>query len=209
MKRGELVENLGGLIWLIIVVVSIIARAQNKSKKQQQNQQYKDVQSTPKKTTLQSQLNQVMNQISEIKTAAIDQAKQSLDVNANTRSIQSQPTRLPSNQSSLEGTKVEGFQVEGFQMEGTQVEGTRMEGTKVEGLSQMHSTLKFSKNKKAVTESSMKSGFAGEGCDEHYDMEIAYSKNASTGKPIQTLRFSDNPIIQGVVMAQILERPKR
>ena len=211
-KRGEFVDNIGGVIWVFIIIVSVIARISSKAKKQQQQQQYKDTQATPKKTTFQAQLNQVLDQISEIKATAVDQAKQSFDINGNARSTQStgNANTVPAYRSSLEGDVVEGYQMEGYKMEGAKVEGTIMEGTKMEGLNPMHSTLKFSKDKKAYTESSMKSGFAGEGCDEHYDLNIEYTSPSTDKKALrQTLNFSDNPVIQGVVMAQILERPKR
>ena len=85
-----------------------------------------------------------------------------------------------------------------------------MEGQKVEGLAQKHSTQKFKKNTFAVTESSMGAGYDGEGCDDHYNMQLVYSDAGSrrTAKR-KTLDFSDNQILQGIIMSQVLERPRK
>lgn len=197
----------------MFVVFSIIGRISKTAKKQQQQQQQYQQQrnsntNASQKTTLQSQLNNALRQINDIKNYVSDEVN-----NANQSSSRSVPPARNGRQpysSSLEGYQMEGHQVEGYQMEGAKVEGYRVEGQKVEGIEQKHDTNKFSSKKLAVTESSMQRGYAGEGCDEHYDMEIAYSSNKNGMKAKRKpLYFSDNPIIQGVVMSQVLERGKR
>ena len=193
----------GIIIWIVLgIVISVVNKAKKEAKKQQQQSD-----GTPtQKTTLQSQLNRALDQINEIKNMSSDQAKSRQNVS----SFKSQPTQKYGSNGSLEGQIVEGVQVEGYQMEGAKVEGYKVEGAKVEGLAQKHSTNKFRKNTVAATESSMKSGFAGEGCDEHYDMELAYSDSSSRkASKRKTLDFSDNQILQGIIMSQVLERPRR
>lgn len=196
-----------GIITLIIIgiVFSLIKKFSANAKNQQQQNQNNNTASAAKSPTLQSQLNRALRQINEIKEAATQEFSQPAQQNrTNNVTVQ----RKPEYQSSLEGHQMEGHKVEGFRMEGDKVEGHKVEGYKVEGLAQKHSDSKFSRDRIAVTESSMKSGFAGEGCDDHYDLGIAYSRKKKRPSK-KYLHFSDNPIIQGVVVSQILERPKR
>ena len=198
-------EGIGGIIWVVIIIAfTIINRSQKNAKSQQQGN------NAQKNTTLQSQLNRAFQQINDIKNSASEQFNSPQQ--GNTPKAQGQNyQRPPAYQSSLEGYQMEGQKVEGYQMEGAKVEGYQVEGYKVEGLEEKHNTRKFDRKRFAVTESSMKRGYAGEGCDEHYDLGLTYSKSTNTNKKInkKSLYFSDNPIIQGLVMSQILERPKR
>lgn len=196
-------DSIGGIIWVAVAIIFTIMRAANKKAKQQQHQQGSNT-TTVKSNPLQSQLNNALKQINDIKTSAAVQTKQ------NVPKIQSrtQQNQRPAYRSSLEGYQMEGHQVEGYQMEGAQVEGYQVEGHQVEGIARKHSDSKFRKDKIAVTESSMNGGYAGEGCEEHYDFELAYT-GVSQKTPKEMLYFSSNPVVQGVVMSQILERPKR
>ena len=203
-------DGIFGFIVVISIIVSIISKAQKNKPQQNQNQSS----GTKSPTTLQSQLNKALQQINEIKDGTADQSTQQQSQSKphqtfdRSRSFD-RPQRIQGYSSSLEGRIVEGAQVEGYKMEGAKVEGQKVEGFQVEGLAQKHRTSKFNKDRIAVTESSMKQGFAGEGCDDHYDMGLAYSTSRNKLKPRKYLEFSDNPIVQSVVMSQILERPKR
>jgi len=203
-------DGIGGVISLIIFIAFAVLRSSQKNAKQQQQQQQRpNTNASSGKSTLQSQLNRTMNQINDIKKAALEQTsgttqQATFSQNAN-NSTRQNPYR-----SSLEGYQMEGTKVEGYQMEGAKVEGYQMEGTKVEGLEQKHSTNKFRPGSIAATESSMSSGFAGEGCDDHYDLELNYTGSIRKGRAnTRPLYFSDNPLLQGIVMSQVLERPKR
>jgi|GEM_PF-4366736 len=202
-------EDFSGLIWIIGIVIFIVGRINKAAKQQQQKTTGKP--NTPHKSTIQSQLDRAMKQINDIKGMASEQFEQHSNPQNGNKPVhtQSQKTSAPTYRSSLEGHIVEGHKVEGYKMEGTQVEGHKVEGHQVEGLKRRHNTSKFNKNKIEYTESSMKRGYAGEGCDEHYDMEIAYTKSTGKKSKKQSLHFSDNPIVQGIVMSQIIERPRR
>jgi len=192
-------------IIIIGIVFSIISKVSKNAKQQQQQQ--KNSSNTTKKTTLQSQLNKALNQINDIKTYVSDEVS-----NANQSNSKSVPPARNSRQQysgTLEGHQMEGYKVEGHQMEGHIVEGHQVEGHQVEGIAQKHSTNKFSRDRIAVTENSMNKGYAGEGCDDHYDMDIAYTSGTRKIPRRKPLYFSANPIIQGVVMSQILDRGKR
>ena len=183
----------GTIIWIILgIIISIVSKAKKDAAKQQQQNSSNNA---AQGSTLQSQLKNAMNQINEIKNMATDQTR--FQQNTSSAGIQTNKSYPYAN--SLEGQVVEGTKVEGFQMEGAKVEGFQMEGQKVEGLAQKHSTKKFRENTVAVTESSMGAGYDGEGCDTHYDMELMF---------LWDIR-QDTQILQGIIMSQVLERPKR
>jgi len=203
-------DGIGGIISLIIFIAFAVLRSSQKNAKQQQQQQQQQRPNTANtntyggNNTIQAQLNRAMNQINDIKKAAYEQTQNALSSENKITTERQDVYR-----SSLEGQIVEGAKVEGYQVEGTIVEGYQMEGTKVEGLAQKHRTVKFKPGSHAVTETSMQPGFAGEGCDDHYDMELQYASVVKNRVNKNPLYFSDNPIVQGIVMSQVLERPKR
>ncbi|MBN2879931.1 MAG: hypothetical protein JXN65_09920 [Clostridia bacterium] len=205
-------DGIGGVISLIIFIAFAVLRGSQKNAKQQQQQQQRpnttNTNTYGSNNTIQAQLNRAMNQINDIKKAAYDQT-QSTNPNAANNQNTMNPERQDVYRSSLEGQIVEGAKVEGYQVEGTIIEGYKMEGAQVEGLTQKHRTGKFKPDSYAAAETSMQPGFAGEGCDEHYDMEIEYSSVVKNRVNKNPLYFSDNPLLQGIVMSQVLERPKR
>lgn len=197
-------DNIGGIFLVIVGIIFAMISKANKAAKEQRAQQNGN---PTAKTTVQSQIRQAMQQINELKDTSMDEFTSSHKPSA---PPQPPPHGKPVYKSSLEGFQMEGAKVEGYQMEGTQVEGYQMEGTQVEGLANKHSDSKFQKKGAAAyTESSMQRGYAGEGCAVHYDASIKLSSTPSMRKAKRTINFSENPVIQGIIMSQVLERPKR
>lgn len=92
--------------------------------------------------------------------------------------------------------------------EGDPMNRKSLEGISLENRMQshMHSNMKSRLTSRNITESSMGKGFAGEGCQEHYDIEIVGRKQSKKQGSRKGVNFSKNPYIQGIIMTEVLNR---
>lgn len=222
-------ENFAGLIFFIIfAIIGIASKNAKKNANQQQATQTNSKSSSPKGV-----MQQITDLIEGVKTETIssentrttNSQSHQPHINSKPKAYTSTMHTIESNQrvykSTLEGFndeghKVEGYQmeghkVEGYQMEGQKVEGYQVEGYQVEGLKRKHSnSVDYNSHKNARTESSMGKGYMGEGCSDHYGLSYLESSEIPKKTALKKITaFSDNLIVQGIIMAEILERPRR